>query len=143
MSARRLTRSLIHAGTEAGEAAVNSAVTIAARLPIFAGCLVAPTAEGMAEWNRACAEKATAAWQGLFAASAAWQQVMIRAAFRPPSPAALANDLVRVSHKAGQAARKPSRRTPSGSALPASQAEGGGSIGSASGSVRSASAAAR
>ena len=35
MSARRLTRSLIHAGTEAGEAAVNSAVTIAARLPIF------------------------------------------------------------------------------------------------------------
>lgn len=106
MSARRLTRSLIHAGTEAGEAAVNSAVTIAARLPIFAGCLVAPTAEGVAEWNRACAEKATAAWQGLFAASAAWQQVMIRAAFCPPSPAALANDLVRVSHKAGHAARK-------------------------------------
>ena len=85
---------------------MNSAVTIAARLPIFAGCLVAPTAEGVAEWNRAYAEKATAAWQGLFAASAAWQQVMIRAAFRPPSPAALANDLVRVSHKAGHAARK-------------------------------------
>jgi hypothetical protein len=106
MSARRLTRSLINAGTETGEAAVNSAVTIAARLPIFASCLVAPTAKGMAEWNRACAEKATAAWEGLFAASMAWQQVMIRAAFRAPSPVAFANDLVQVSHKAGHAARK-------------------------------------
>ena len=106
MSARRLTRSLITAGTETGRAAADSAATIAARLPILAGCLVAPTAEGLAEWNRACTEKVAAAWEGFFAASAAWQQVMIRAAFRPPSPIAFANDAVRVSHKAGHAARK-------------------------------------
>jgi hypothetical protein len=31
---------------------------------------------------------------------------MIRSAFAPPSPVALANGLVRVSHKAGHAARK-------------------------------------
>jgi hypothetical protein len=102
MSARRLTRSLLNAGAETGQAAANSAVTIAARLPI----LLSPTAEGMAEWNQAYTEKVTAAWTGLFAASAAWQQVMIRAAFRPPSATALANDIVRVSHKAGHAARK-------------------------------------
>ena len=106
MSARRLTRSLINAGAETGRAAADSAATIAARLPILAGCLVAPTAEGMAEWNRAYTEKVAAAWTGFFAASAAWQEVMIRAAFRPPSPMAFANDVVRVSHKAGHAARK-------------------------------------
>jgi hypothetical protein len=102
MSARRLTRSLINAGVETGQAAADSAVTIAARLPI----LMSPTVEGMAEWNRAYSEKVAAAWEGFFAVSAAWQQVMIRSAFRPPSAAALANDIVRVSHKAGHAARK-------------------------------------
>jgi hypothetical protein len=106
MSARRLTRSLIRAGTETGEAAAHSAATIAARLPILTGALLAPSAEGLAEWNRAYAEKVAAAWTGFFAASAAWQEVMIRAAFRPPSPIAFANDVVRVSHKAGHAARK-------------------------------------
>ncbi|HEX8663213.1 MAG TPA: hypothetical protein VF744_04210 [Beijerinckiaceae bacterium] len=102
MSARRLTRSLINAGAETGRAAVDSAATIAARLPI----LMSPTVEGMAEWNRAYTEKVAAAWTGFFAASTAWQEVMIRAAFRPPSPMAFANDVVRVSHKAGHAARK-------------------------------------
>jgi hypothetical protein len=67
---------------------------------------MSPTVEGIAEWNRACTEKVAAAWTGFFAASAAWQQVMIRSAFRPPSPTAFANDIVRVSHKAGHAARK-------------------------------------
>ncbi|HEX8165984.1 MAG TPA: hypothetical protein VF601_09370 [Beijerinckiaceae bacterium] len=102
MSARRLTRSLINAGAETGQAAMDCAATIAARLPI----LMSPTVEGMAEWNRAYTEKVAAAWTGLFAASAAWQQVMVRAAFAPPSALALANDMVRVSHKAGHAARK-------------------------------------
>ena len=106
MSARRLTRSLITAGAETERAAADSAATIAARLPILAGALVAPTAEGMAEWNRAYTEKVAAAWTGFFAASTAWQEVMVRAAFRPPSPIAFANDVVRVSHKAGHAARK-------------------------------------
>jgi ethanolamine utilization microcompartment shell protein EutL len=106
MSTRSLARSLVRAGTETGQAAADSAATIAARLPILAGAIISPTAEGMAEWNRAYAEKVAAAWTGFFAASAAWQEVMIRAAFRPPSPTAFANDVVRVSHKAGHAARK-------------------------------------
>ena len=122
MSAQRLARSLVRAGAETGEAAAHSAVTIAARLPI----LLSPTMEGMAEWNRACTEKVAAAWTGLFAASAAWQQVMIRAAFRPPSATALANDLVRVSHKAGHAARKAAKANAKRLGVP-SQGDGGGS----------------
>ena len=106
MSARRLTKSLMQAGAHAGEAAANSAVTIWARWPILAGAVVAPSAEGMAEWNRAYAEKAAAAVDGFFAASAAWQSLMIRSALRPPSPLALASDLLRVSSKAGQSARR-------------------------------------
>lgn len=106
MSPQKLTRSMMRAGADAGEAATNSAVTIAARLPILAGCLLSPTADGLAEWNRACAEKAAAAWEGMFAASAAWQRMMLRAAFSPPTAFGLANDLVGVGHKAGHAARK-------------------------------------
>jgi hypothetical protein len=106
MSAKSLNRSLVQAASQAGEATVDAAVTIAARWPILAGCFISPSAKGMAEWNRAYTEKAAAAWEGALAASAAWQQLMIRSAFTPPSPTALANDLVRVSHKAGHAARK-------------------------------------
>lgn len=106
MSPQKLARSMMRAGADAGEAAANSAVTIAARLPILAGHMVSPTAESLAEWNRACAEKAAAAWEGLFAASAAWQRMMLRAAFSPPTALGLANDLVGVGQKAGHAARK-------------------------------------
>lgn len=106
MSPQKLARSMMRAGADAGEAAANSAVTIAARLPILAGHMLSPTAAGLAEWNRAYAEKAAAAWEGMFAASAAWQRMMLRAAFSPPTAFGLAKDLVGVGQKAGHAARK-------------------------------------
>jgi hypothetical protein len=106
MRADKLNRALIEASSEAGQATLHAAVTIAARWPILAGCLIAPTAAGLAEWNRAAAEKTAAAWEGAFAASAAWQQLMIRSAFTPPSPTALAYGLLGVSRTAGRSARK-------------------------------------
>jgi hypothetical protein len=106
MSARRLHSSLAKAAMDAGESATHAAVTIAARWPIFAGYLAAPTAAALAEWNRAYAEKVAAVWEGALAASAECQAAMLRAAMRPPSAAALGNDLVRVAAKAAHPARK-------------------------------------
>jgi hypothetical protein len=103
---RELARTMMKAGTEAGEASAHAVNTIAARWPIFTGLLFAPTPAAALEWNRACTEKVAAASEGALAAWAEWQQLMIRSAFTPPSPMALANDLVRISHKAGHAARK-------------------------------------
>jgi hypothetical protein len=103
---RKLTRTMMKAGLEAGEASAHAATTIAARLPIFGGLLFTPTAAAALEWNRAYAEKVAAASEGALAAWSEWQQLMIRSAFRPPSAAALANGMARVSHKAGHAARK-------------------------------------
>jgi hypothetical protein len=106
MSRAKLARSLVRATTETGETAAHCTVTIAARLPILAGWFWSPNAPALAEWNRAYAEKAAATMEGAFAASAEWQAAMIRSAFRPPSPAGLADDFARVVRKAGQPARK-------------------------------------
>jgi hypothetical protein len=103
---RHLARTMTKAGLEAGEASAHAAVTIAARWPTLAGFFIAPTAAAALEWSRAYTEKVVAAGEGALAVWSEWQQLMIRAAFRPPSPAALANDLARISHKAGHAARK-------------------------------------
>jgi len=51
-------------------------------------------------------EKVAAAWEGAFAASAAWQTMMLSAFLRPPRPAALANDVIAVMNKAAQPARR-------------------------------------
>jgi hypothetical protein len=103
---RQLARTMTKASVETGEASAHAAATIAARLPILAGFFFAPTAAAALEWNRACSEKVAAASEGALAVWSEWQQLMIRSVFRPPSPVALANDLVRLSHKGGQAARK-------------------------------------
>jgi hypothetical protein len=103
---RDLTRTMMKAGLEAGEASAHAAATIAARLPVLGGFFFAPTAAAALEWNRAYTEKVAAASEGALAAWSAWQQLMIRSAFRPPSRAALANEIARVSHKAGHAGRK-------------------------------------
>lgn len=106
MSRRALSRSLAQTAAEAQQTAVDSAATIAARLPIFAGCLVAPTQAGLAEWNRAYTEKVAAVWEGAFAASAAWQAMMLSSAFRPPTAMAAMTDCLGVMRKARAPARK-------------------------------------
>ena len=106
MSARQLARTMTKASVETGEASVHSAATIAARLPILAGCLLRADRGGRARGEPRHAEKVAAASEGALAVWAEWQQLMIRSVFRPPSPVALANDLVRLSHKGGQAARR-------------------------------------
>ena len=106
MSARLLSRSMTRAATSANLAAAHSAVTIAARLPILTGCFFSPTASALAEWNRAYSEKVAAALEGAAAASAEWQTVMLRAASRHPSAAGIANDCMRIAHKAGDPARR-------------------------------------
>lgn len=105
MSRRALSRSLVRAATEAQEAAVHSATTIGARLPIFAEHAVNPTAASLAEWNRAYSEKVAAAWDGAVAASLAFNPLFWFGA-RPPSPAAAMNEGLRVMSKAGAPARK-------------------------------------
>lgn len=106
MSRRALSRSLAQTAAEAQETALHSATTIASRLPVFAGLLVAPTSAGLAEWNRAYAEKVAAAWEGAFAAGAAWQAMMLSSAFRPPTATAAMTDCLAVMRKARGPARK-------------------------------------
>jgi hypothetical protein len=103
---QRLARTMTKAGLETGAASTQAAATIAARWPIFAGFFAAPSAAAALEWNRACTEEVAAASEGALAFWSDWQRLMIRSAFRPPSPVALAEEMVRVSHKAGHGARK-------------------------------------
>jgi hypothetical protein len=104
MSNRRLARSLTQAAFHTGESALHSAVTIAARLPMFAQCMVSPNA--MQEVGRAYSEKVAAGWEGAMAAGLAWQQLMMQAALRGTTPAGLAHGVVKVMGKAANPARK-------------------------------------
>ena len=106
MSRRALSRSLARAATDAQAAAAHSAMTIAARLPIFAGHAIAPTAASMAEWNRAYTEKVAAVWEGAVASSLAWHAMFWSGLAKPPSATAAMNDCVRLASKAGTPARK-------------------------------------
>jgi len=106
MTHKRLNKAFAQAAADAGESALHAGVTIAARWPILAAGMVAPTAASVAEWNEAYTEKVEAAWQGMFAASAAFGLAMGRAAFRPPTPAALAHDMVRIAGIAARPARR-------------------------------------
>jgi hypothetical protein len=105
MSSRKLTRSLARAIADAQETAQHCGTTIWARLPILSG-LGVPAEQAVNEWNRACLEKVAAAWEGAFAASAAWQAMMLSASLRPPRPAVLANEMISVVNKAVQPARR-------------------------------------
>ncbi|NNM72325.1 hypothetical protein [Enterovirga aerilata] len=103
---RNLTHALVETALEAGEAAANSAVTIAARLPILAHCLVRPSADGLAEWHGATSEKVVAAWEGAMEACMAWNAMMWRALAAPVTPAGMAHEalvLVRAASRPGHA----------------------------------------
>lgn len=106
MPHRKLHASLSKAAWDTGDSAMDATLTIAARMPILAAGLMNPTASSMKEWNTAVNEKFTAVMEGAFAASLAWQQTMIRCAFRPPTPAGLAQDLVDMTNLALSPARK-------------------------------------
>lgn len=106
MSTRNLARSWSQAAATAAVTAGHCQATIGARLPIFLGCLLAPTPKALTEWNRAVTEKVEATLEGAMAAGVELQAALIRSAFRPPMPAAFADDMLRVIHKAGAPARR-------------------------------------
>lgn len=97
---RLLVRAILDASLDMSQAATDSAVTIAHRLPILAK----PGAEGAAEWQACAAEKAAAAWDGAVDMISAWQANMLAAFSGPLTPAGYARQslaLVRVaSHPA-------------------------------------------
>lgn len=89
---RKLTHSLGDAALEVGEAAVNSGLTIAARIPILARCMMSPSAEGLAEWHEASSEKLAAMWEGTLAAVAGWNDLAWRSLLAPVTPTGLAEE---------------------------------------------------
>lgn len=103
---KALSRSLLKAAADHTATAAHCSQTIAARLPIFAGCLFMPTQAALAEWNMACSEKVAAAMEGTVAASMEWQAAMLRSAFRGATPAGLAHDMLRVMNKGAGPARR-------------------------------------
>ena len=101
---RKLAQSILDSVLDSGEAAVNSAVTVAARLPILSACLLSPSARGMEEWQKACSEKVLAAWEGGFAVCTAWNSLMWRAALAPLTPAGFATESLLLARAATQPA---------------------------------------
>ena len=103
---RELSNAVAEAALEAGEAVANSTVTITARLPILANCMVRPSAEGLLEWQNAVSEKLVAAYEGSLALCAAWNEMAWRTLFSPMTPTGAAHEalvLVRAVSKAGHA----------------------------------------
>jgi hypothetical protein len=103
---RHIGHAIAKASAEVGEAAHNSMVTIAARVPIFAGLLVSPTQSALTEWNEACSEKLSAVFEGGMAAMAEWNAVLIGAAFRPLTPVGFASAAIRVVEQASGPAHR-------------------------------------
>jgi hypothetical protein len=103
---RHVAHAMTQAVLDASEAARNSAVTISARLPIFAGFFMAPTAAALTEWNEACTEKVAAGIEGSVAAVAAWNAMLIGSAFQPLTPMALVHETMKVFAEASGPAHK-------------------------------------
>ena len=94
MSVRKLSRSLVRAVASAQESAVHCNATVAARLPVLFDGALPPSPGALAEWNRAYTEKLEAAWEGAVVATAEWQAMLFRSAFRLPTPLGFATDLM-------------------------------------------------
>lgn len=97
---RKFAHSATQAALELGEAAVNSAVTIAARMPILAAHLVNPSAAGLAEWQTAASEKVAATWEGAMAASLQCQDFFWRSLMAPVTPFGFAQEAMVVARAA-------------------------------------------
>ena len=87
-----LSRALADTVFAAGDAAIDSAVTIAARVPILASCLVSRSSDGVAEWQHACSEKALASWEGTLAACSGVSDILWRSLLSPFTPFGLAEE---------------------------------------------------
>ena len=105
-----MTSQVAHAMSKAAldlsEAAENSVATIAARLPIFAGFFLAPSAAALTEWNEACTEKVAAVVEGSVAAIAAWNTMLIGSVFQPLTPERFAHGAMLVLAEASGPAHK-------------------------------------
>ena len=88
----KLSHALGEAAIDAGEAALNTGLTIAARVPILANCLMAPSAEGLAEWHEASSEKVMAVWEGSLAALSGWNDFLWRSLLSPNTPTGYAQE---------------------------------------------------
>ncbi|KAA2236231.1 hypothetical protein [Salinarimonas soli] len=106
MAVNQLNRAFARAAADTSESAAHAAVTISARMPVLMAGLIVPSAAGYAAWTEAYTEKVEAVWLGVMAASAAWGAAMAQAAFLPPTPMGLAEEVMRVA----TIAAKPSRR---------------------------------
>lgn len=91
---RELSHSVSQSALAAGQAAVDSAVTIGARMPILMGHLVSPSAAGVAEWHEATAEKILAVWEGTVAAASGWTELAYRSLLTPLTPTGYAQEAV-------------------------------------------------
>ena len=102
---KTLASSMTEYAMEVSQSASDAAVTIAGRMPILAGCFVAPTPAGFAEWQEACSEKIMATWDGAAAAFSGMQDVLWRSLMSPLTPAGMAHEalvLVRAVNRPGQ-----------------------------------------
>lgn len=106
MRDRRLSKDLVRAAAETQATALDCVVTLGARVPMFAGYLVAPTGAALVELNRAYTEKVAATWEGAWAAGAAWQAAMLGSAFRIPTAAGIARDCLTIAREGAKPARK-------------------------------------
>ena len=93
---RQLTQALTDATLACGEAATNSVVTIAHRMPILAEHLTRPSAAGYAEWHDAVSEKLTAGFDGAVAVWSTCQAAMMEAFFNPLTPMGMAHHALEV-----------------------------------------------
>lgn len=91
---RELSQSVGQAALAAGDAALDSVVTIGARLPIMMGHLVSPSAAGIAEWHEAASEKVLAIWEGTMAAASGWTEFAFRSLLTPLTPTGYAQEAV-------------------------------------------------
>ena len=89
-----LSRAVVDAAFAAGDAAIDSAVTIAARVPILADCMLSPSTAGVAEWQDAWSEKTLAVWEGALAACAGMNDLLWRSLVSPFTPTGLAEEAV-------------------------------------------------
>ena len=87
---KALARAILDAASDVGQAAADSVVTIAHRLPILAQ----PGAVGMAEWQDCVSEKTVAAWDGAVDVVSAWQASILNAFSWPLTPEGVARHAV-------------------------------------------------
>lgn len=106
MSTHQIRKSITRAALRTSDSATHTAVTLAARLPILMGGLLAPTPQSIQEWNQAYSEKMLAVAEGAFAAAQVWQLAMLRCAFQAPTPTGLALDCMEAVSVAMHPAQK-------------------------------------